>query len=102
MTSDWCPPSASCGRKNLGEADDWIGRFRSVHVDQIYPTEHANAYSPALFRVLVVIMASALIITLGLGIFLAFRTLRQRLLVWLSLGLGVLVPVILLWLGQRR
>ena len=89
-------------RKNPGEADDWIGRFRSVHVDQIYPNEHATAYSPALFRVMVVIMASALIITLGLGIFLAFRTLRQRLLVWLSLGLGVLVPVILLWLGQRR
>ena len=89
-------------RKNPGEADSWVARFRSIHVDQIYPSEHANSYSPALFRWLVVLMALALIITAALGIFLAFRTLRQRALVWVSLGLGILVPVILLWLGQHR
>ena len=89
-------------RKNPGAADDWIGRFRSVHVDQIYPSDHANAYSPAFFRALVVLMALALIITVALGIFLAFRTLRQRMLVWVSLGLGILVPIILLWMGQHR
>ena len=89
-------------RKNLGEADDWVARFRSVHVDQIYPNSQTSTYSPALFRTLVVVMALALIVSVTLGIFLAFRTLRQRLLVWLSLGLGILVPVILLWLGQHR
>ena len=89
-------------RKNPGAEDDWIGRLRSVHVDQIYPSDHANTYSPALFRALVVLMALALIITVALGIFLAFRTLRQRMLVWVSLGLGILVPMILLWLGQHR
>ena len=89
-------------RKNPGEADDWIARFRSVHVDQIYPAERANAYSPTLFRALIVIMSLALILTLVLGIILAFRSLRNRWPVWLSLGLGILVPVVLLWLGQRR
>ena len=57
-------------RKNPGAEDDWVGRFRSVHVDQFYPSDHANAYSPALFRALVVVMALALIITIALGIFL--------------------------------
>ena len=85
-----------------GEAEDWLGRLRSVHVDQIYPADSANAYSPVLFRVVVVAMAVALIATVVLGIVLAFRSMRQRWLVWLSLGLGIVVPVLCLWLGQRR
>jgi len=88
--------------KGVGEADDLPSRLRSVHVDQIYPTESANAYSPWLFRALVVMMAVALIATIVLGVILAFRSIRQRWLVWLSLGLGFLVPVLFLWLGQRR
>jgi len=85
-----------------GEAQDWLGRLRSVHVDQIYPADSANAYSPLLFRVVVVAMAVALIATVVLGILLAFRSIRQRWLVWLSLGLGIALPVLCLWLGQRR
>src|SRR6185436_14987246 len=61
-----------------GEAEDWLGRLRSVHVDQIYPADSANAYSPLLFRVLVVTMAIALVATVLLGIILAFRSMRQR------------------------
>jgi len=85
-----------------GEAQDWLGRVRSVHVDQLFPTESANAYSPGLFRGLVVCMAVALIVTIVLGVVLAFRSLRQRWLVLLCLALGVLLPVLCLWLGQRR
>jgi hypothetical protein len=88
--------------KGVGEADDLPSRLRSVHVDQIYPTESANAYSPWLFRALVVMMAVALIATIVLGVILAFRSIRQRWLVWLSLALGFLMPVLFLWLGQRR
>ena len=47
-------------------------------------------------------MASALIVTIVLGVIMAVRSIRQRWLVWLSLGLGFLVPVLFLWLGQRR
>jgi len=85
-----------------GEAEDWLGRLRSVHVDQIYPADAANAYSPLFFRILVVAMAVAMIATVVLGIVLAFRSLRQRWLVWLSLGLGIALPVLCLWIGQRR
>ena len=89
-------------RKNVGEADTLASRLRSVHVDQIYPAESANSFSPALYRVLVVIMSIAMIVTVALGLILAFRTLRPRWPVWLALGLGVAVPVLFLWLGQRR
>ena len=88
--------------KLAGEAEDWISKLRSVHVDQIYPADSADAYSPTLFRILVVTMAISLIVTVVLGLILAFRTLRRRWLVWLSLGLGVLVPILMLWLGQTR
>lgn len=89
-------------RKGVGEAETWIERLRSVHVDQIYPTEAAMGYSPRLFKWLVVIMAIALTVTVILGIVLAFRSIRQRWLVWLSLGMGIVFPMLLLWLGQRR
>jgi len=89
-------------RKGIGEAETWVDRLRSVHVDQIYPTDSAAGYSPRLFQFLVVLMCVALVVTVVLGIVLALRSLRQRWLVWLSLGLGIVFPVLLLWLGQRR
>ncbi len=102
VSTGWYQSVTLRRNKGVGEADDWPGRLRSVHVDQIYPTESANAYSPWLFRALVVTMAVALIVTIVLGVILAFRSIRQRWMVWLSLGLGLLVPVLFLWLGQRR
>ena len=89
-------------RKNVAEADTWVSRLTSVHVDQIYPAESAESYSPVLFRILVVVMALALMATIVLGVVLAFRTLRHRWMVWLSLALGIAVPILFLWLGQRR
>ena len=89
-------------RKGLGEAETWIDRLRSVHVDQIYPTDSAMGYSPRLFQILVVLMAVALLVTIALGVILAFRSIRQRWLVWLALGLGIALPALLLWLGQQR
>lgn len=88
--------------KGLGEAEDWLSKVRSVHVDQIYPSESANGYSPTLFRILVVAMSIALIVTTVLGIVLAFRTTPRKHFVWLSLALGIAVPILLLWLGLKR
>ena len=102
VSTGWYQSVTLRRNKGVGEADDWPGRLRSVHVDQIFPAESANAYSPWLFRGLVVTMAIALIVTIVLGVILAFRSIRQRWLVWLSLGLGFLMPVLFLWLGQRR
>lgn len=89
-------------QKNPGEGGSWVDRLSDVHVDQIYVSETANSFSPKLFQYLVVLMSLALILTVLLGIVLAFRSLRQRWLVWASLGFGLLVPVLLLWLGQKR
>src|SRR5947208_14902352 len=90
--------------KSSGQPGDWVSNLSQVHVDQIYPTERGaqHGYSPALFRALVVTMSISLILTIGLGIFLAFRSNRRSWPVWSSLAFGVLLPLLLLWLGQKR
>jgi hypothetical protein len=90
--------------KGLGEQGNWISSLTSVHVDQVYPTTNPEviSYSPFLFRGLVILMSISLIVTIGLGIFLAFRTTRRHWPVWLSLLLGIVVPALFLWFGQRR
>ena len=90
------------GKKGTAELGGWKERLTAVHRDQIYPSASAQSFSPALFRVLVVAMVMALMTSTLLGIILAFRTSRRRGPVWLCLGLGILMPVLLLWLGQKR
>jgi hypothetical protein len=99
VATGWYQSVTPRRNKLAGEAENLLGRLRSVHVDQLYPSESANAWSPWPFRLLVIAMAIALIFTLVLGVALAFRSLRQRWLVWLSLGLGVFFPILFLWLG---
>ena len=89
-------------RKGVSDSQDLVSRLSRVHVEQYYPTQSASGYSTRLFRVFIVIMANALIATVILGIILAFRTSRNKWPVWLSLALGIVLPVILLWLGQKH
>lgn len=90
--------------KSLGEKGDWISNLTSVHVDQVYPVDNPDvvAYSPILFQTLVIVMSISLIATVALGIFLAFRTSRKHWPVWMSLALGIALPILFLWFGQRR
>ncbi|MCC7374396.1 MAG: hypothetical protein IT581_07055 [Verrucomicrobiales bacterium] len=89
-------------RKGVSDADDWLGRLDRVHVEQYYPSQEAEGYSTKLFRALVVVMSVALVVTVVLGVVLAFRVLKARWAVWLALALGFAVPILTLWLGQRR
>jgi|SRR5690242_240513 len=89
-------------RKGVGDSNDFVSRLNRVHVEQYYPTDSASGYSTYLFRGLVVAMAVALIITVLLGVILAFRTMRNKWPVWLSLVLGIILPIVMLWLGQKH
>ena len=89
-------------QKRRGEAETWIDKVTSVHKDQIFPTESAMSYNTTLFKCLVVTMSVALMATIIIGIVLAFKILRLRWPVYLSLVLGVALPILLLWLGQKR
>ncbi len=89
-------------RKGVGDSTDFISRLSRVHVEQYYPTESASGYSTYLFRGMIVIMAVALMTTVILGVILAFRTSHNKWPVWLSLVLGIVLPIVLLWLGQKH
>ena len=89
-------------RKGVGDSTDFISRLSRVHVEQYYPTESASGYSTYLFRGMIVIMAVALMTTVILGVILAFRTSRNKWPVWLSIALGIVLPIVLLWLGQKH
>jgi hypothetical protein len=89
--------------KSPGDAETWQQYMRVVHTDDIYPTNHEFSHpsSPKLFQFLVVLMAMALTTTIVLGIILAFRSVRNRWLIVMSLALGVVVPAACLWLGHH-
>lgn len=89
-------------RKGVADSDDWISRLNRVHVEQYYPTKSAEGYSTRAFTALVVAMSVALAATTVLGVVLAFQVMKKRGLVWLSLGLGLIVPAVFLWLGQKH
>lgn len=102
ILTGWFQTVSTQRNKTLGEQDTWLTKMTSVHVDQIYPSETAQEYSTTLFKVLVVAMAICLLATIALGIYLAFRSSRRKWAVWLCLAVGVLLPVLFLWLGQVR
>ncbi len=102
LSTGWYQTLHPNRNKGLGEKGDWVTSLRSVHVDQVYPSEQAVSYSPRLYRVLVVIMCVSLLLTLAIGVYLAFRTSRKQWPVWLSIALGFLIPILLLRLGQHR
>jgi hypothetical protein len=89
--------------KSPGEAESLPQKFRVVHTEQIFPETGAlrQTASPKSFQVLVVAMSVALITTTVLGLVLAAQFGRPRWAVWVSLAVGILLPVAILWTARR-
>jgi hypothetical protein len=87
--------------RRKGATEGVVDKMVSIHVKQIYPADASVSWESGPFQLLVVVMSLALLTTVILGIVLALRSTAHRWPVWLSLGLGILLPVLLLWLGQR-
>jgi hypothetical protein len=99
----WYQTLSAQRNKSLGEQDTLVTRLTSVHVDQVYPKAEAQGeYSPTAFKVLVVLMSICLLATIALGIYLAFRSTKKIWTVSICLLLGLLLPVLCLWLGQPK
>ncbi|MCE2826471.1 MAG: hypothetical protein LW626_05195 [Verrucomicrobium sp.] len=89
--------------KTPGDAETLLQKLRVVHTDMIYPgdREFSRPSSPKLFQGIVGAMSAAVLITTALGVYLAFRTVRGTVWVVLCLVAGLVVPVVLLWMGRR-
>jgi hypothetical protein len=101
IVTGWYQTAYPDRRKSVFEASAVWDRLRAVHADQTFPVASANSYSTTGFRWLIYLMSAALVVTLVLGIILAFRTLKKKWVVWLMLLLGFAAPALCLWLGQR-
>lgn len=88
--------------KSPSEAESLAQKLRTVHVDQIYPSEYeiVKPSNPKFFQWLIISMSLAATVTMALGVVLAFRTLKKKWLLWLCLVAGFLVPMMALWLGR--
>ncbi|MBI3878833.1 MAG: hypothetical protein HY301_02060 [Verrucomicrobia bacterium] len=89
--------------KSPSEAESLTQKFRVVHTDQIYPGAHEVKHpsSPKMFNALLWVMTAAITVTVLLGVWLAFKTLRTQWPVWVSLAAGLAIPILFLWLGNR-
>jgi len=89
--------------KSAGDAETFLQKMRVVHTDQIYPgdTERTRPSSARGFQWMVYTMSAAMVATTLIGVWLAFRTLRRTAPVWVSLVLGIAVPIALLALGRK-
>ena len=99
----WYQTVSTQRNKLLGEQDTFVSRLTSVHVDQIYPSETGTGeYSTVLFKTLVIAMCVALLVTIALGIILAFKSTKRIWLVCTCLVIGACLPAVFLWLGQPK
>ncbi len=89
--------------KSTSEAETWVQKMRVIHTDQIYPRDDAagKIASPRLFQWLVYGMSAALLLATLVGLILAFRSVKPRWPVWLTLVAGLALPVLALWLGSK-
>ncbi len=73
--------------------------FSKVHTDGYFPRAGEADPSTAVFKVLVVALCVALVISIVLGLILAWNSSRNKWWALLALGLGILVPAMILWLA---
>jgi len=85
--------------KGLGFGKSWIEKLSTVHIDQYFPWGMRD-YSTHLFKGLVITMSVGLIFTTLLGLVMAFRFVKNKTAVVLTLAAGIMIPILLLYLGQ--
>jgi hypothetical protein len=75
----------------------WIVRFAEVHKNQ-RPVQDRTVPPSVPLKWLLVLMSAGLIVTSILGIVMAFKSNRDRRLIWGLIVLGIIVPFALLYL----
>jgi len=81
-----------------GAVHTLMQNLSNVHMNDYLPRAGASLHSHLPFQILVVSMCLALMATITLGLVLAWQ-LKKKALVITAFALGILVPVLLLWLA---
>lgn len=85
-------------REEKGALREWLEKISTIHTDAYYPKAGVADPATDIFKILVGAMGLALVLTILLGLYLAWKQSTRR---WslLALGLGVAVPALILWLA---
>jgi len=86
--------------KGLGFGTSWIEKLSTIHVDNYFPLAGTHNYSTDLFKILVVTMCIGFMFTTVLGLVMAFRFAKRKASLSIILVAGILVPILLLYLGE--
>ena len=82
--------------KNQPPPPAWIKTLATVHKDQ----RVARGETPTAMKIITAAMGVALILTMALGVVMAFKLGRSRLAVVGCLVLGTVIPVAVVWLAH--
>src|SRR4029077_5587295 len=85
--------------KGLGFGKSWIERLSTIHIDQYFPWGMRD-YSTYLFKGLVITMSVGLIFTTVLGLVMAFRFVKSKTAMVITLAAGIAIPILLLFRGE--
>ena len=85
--------------KGLGFGKSWLERFSTIHIDQYFPWGMRD-YSTYLFKGLVITMSVGLIFTTLLVMVMAFLFVKNKIAMALTLAAGIVIPILLLYLGE--
>jgi cytochrome bd-type quinol oxidase subunit 1 len=86
-------------REENGPVRQFLDKLSTVHKDGYFPRSGEADPSTLLFRILVGAMGLCLLITMALGLWLAWKQSARKKWALLALGLGVVVPLAVLWLA---
>jgi 4-amino-4-deoxy-L-arabinose transferase-like glycosyltransferase len=85
--------------KGAGFFHNLMSRLSTVHTDDYYPHGNAEQHSHLAMEVMIVSMAVALILSILLGLWLAWTAPRGKGLAAVVFLLGIAVPVLILYLA---
>ena len=68
----------------------------------IMPKIEQRAYNPSAFKLLIYFMVTGVVVTMLLGVVLAFKLTKDKRPVWAAIALGIIMPFLLLKLGQNQ
>ena len=99
ITGWWQTTVSSDDReKDGGFTHSLMQKFSSIHTDSQYPRAGVH-HGEWMMKILVVVMCMALILSILLGLILAWKMIKSKWQVVLAFTLGIAVPVLVLYLG---
>ena len=98
IITGWWQTFVTDEERDRGSFNSIMGKFSNIHTDGYFP-RNGTHHPSEIFKILVATMAVALIVSILIGLTLACQTRKKFLLAVISFSLGILVPVVILYLN---